>query len=96
MGEPLTIRKGRKRGLAPADVAAQIPVHTYPVEAPFAHWEEETRAYCYLIADNTDHGYVCEAGEIAGVSLADWFRAVFATDLGSAPAGVQWISPRAE
>lgn len=92
----MTVRKGSKRGLTPADVAVTIPVETYPVEAPFSEWVEETRTYCYLIADNTDHGYVCEAGEIAGVSLADWFQAVFRTDLGSAPAGVQWISPRAE
>lgn len=92
----MTVRKGRKRGLTPADVAAQIPAHTYPVEVPFSEWNEETKTYCYQVAGNTDHGFVCEAGELAGVSLADWFRAVFATDLGCAPAGVQWISPRAE
>ena len=90
----MTVRKGRKRSLAPADVAAQIPAHTYPVEVPFSEWNEETKTYCYLVAGNTDRGYVAEAGELAGVSLADWFRAVFATDLGSAPAGVQWIAPR--
>lgn len=92
----MTVRKGRKRSVTPADVAAQIPAHTYPVEVPFSEWEEETKAYCYLVAGNTDHGYVAEAGEIAGVSLADWFRAVFATDLGCAPPGQLWISPRAE
>lgn len=92
----MTVRKGRKRGITPADVAAQIPVHTYPVEVPFSEWYEETKTYCYLVAGNVEHGYVAEAGEIAGVSLADWFRAVFRTDLGSAPAGMQWISPRAE
>lgn len=92
----MTVRRGSKRGLAPADVAAQIPVETYPVEVPFSEWAEETRAYCYLIAGNTDHGFVSEAGEIAKVSLADWFRAVFRTDLGSAPPGQLWIAPRAE
>ena len=92
----MTVRTGSKRSVTPADVAAQIPVHTYPVEVPFSEWEEETRAYCYLVAGNTDHGFVAEAGELAGVSLSDWFRAVFRTDLGSAPAGVQWISPRAD
>lgn len=92
----MTIRKGSQRGVSPADVAAQIRAHTYPVEVPFSEWNEETKTYSYLVAGNTDHGFVCEAGELAGVSLADWFRAVFATDLGSAPAGVQWISPRAE
>ncbi len=92
----MTIRKGSRRGVSPADVAATIPVETYPVEVPFSEWVEETQAYCYLVAGNTDHGFVAEAGELAGISLADWFRAVFRTDLGSAPAGVQWISPRAE
>lgn len=92
----MTIRKGSKRGLTPADVAAQIPVHTYPVEVPFSEWNEETRTYSYLIAGNTEHGFVSSAGELAGVSLADWFRAVFATDLGCAPPGKQWISPREE
>ena len=92
----MTVRRGSKRSVTPADVATQIPVHTYPVEAPFSEWAEETKEYCYLVAGNTEHGFVAEAGELAGVSLADWFRAVFATDLGSAPAGVQWISPRAE
>ena len=92
----MTIRKGSQRGVSPADVAAQIRAHTYPVEVPFSEWAEETKTYCYLVAGNTDHGFICEAGEIAEVSLADWFRAVFATDLGCAPAGVQWISPRAE
>ena len=92
----MTIRKGSQRGVSPADVAATISVETYPVEVPFSEWNEETRTYCYLVAGETDHGYVTEAGEIAGVSLADWFRAVFATDLGSAPAGVQWIAPRAD
>ena len=92
----MTIRKGSKRGVTPGEVAAKIPVETYPVEVPFSEWAEETKAYSYLIAGNTDHGFVSEAGELARVSLADWFRAVFATDLGCAPAGVQWISPRAE
>lgn len=92
----MTVRKGKKRSVTPADVAAQIRAHTYPVEVPFSEWAEETRSYSYLIAGNTDHGFVAEAGELAGVSLADWFRAVFATDLGSAPAGVQWVAPRAE
>ena len=92
----MTIRKGSRRGVAPADVAAQILAHTYPVEAPSSEWAEETQAYCYAMAGDTSHGFVVEAGELAGVSLADWFRAVFRTDLGSAPAGVQWISPRAE
>lgn len=92
----MTIRKGSKRGLTPADVAATIPVETYPVEVPFSEWAEETKAYCYQVAGNTDHGFISSAGEIAGVSLADWFRAVFATDLGCAPPGKQWISPRAE
>ena len=92
----MTIRKGSQRGVSPADVAAQIRAHTYPVEVPFSEWAEETKTYCYLIAGNTDHGFICEAGEIAEVSLADWFRAVFRTDLGSAPAGVQWIAPREE
>lgn len=92
----MTIRKGSQRGVSPADVAVTIPVHTYPVEVPFSEWNEETKTYCYLVAGNTDHGFVSEAGEIAGVSLADWFRAVFATDLGCAPPGKQWISPRAE
>lgn len=92
----MTIRKGSQRGVSPADVATQIPVHTYPVEVPFSEWNEETKTYCYLVAGNTDHGFICEAGEIAEVSLADWFRAVFRTDLGSAPAGVQWIAPREE
>lgn len=92
----MTVRKAKKRGATPADVAAQIPVHTYPVEVPFSEWEEETKAYCYLVAGNTEHDFVSSAGEIAGVSLADWFRAVFATDLGSAPPGQLWISPRAE
>lgn len=90
----MTIRRGSKRGIAPADVAAQIPAHTYPVEVPFSEWAEETKAYCYDIAGNTDHGFMAAAGELAGVSLADWFKAVFRTDLGSAPAGVQWIAPR--
>lgn len=90
----MTIRRGSRRGVTPADVAVKVQAHTYPLEVPFSEWEEETKAYCYLVAGNTDHGYVAEAGEIAGVSLADWFRAVFRTDLGSAPAGVQWISPR--
>lgn len=92
----MTIRKGKKRGVAPADVAAQIRAHTYPVEVPFSEWNEETKTYSYLVAGNVEHGFVAEAGEIAGVSLADWFRAVFRTDLGSAPAGVQWIAPREE
>lgn len=92
----MTIRKGSKRGVTPADVAVKVQAHTYPVEVPFSEWYEETRAYCYLIAGNTDHSFVAEAGELAGVSLADWFKAVFRTDLGSAPAGVQWIAPRAE
>lgn len=92
----MTIRKGSRRGVSPADVATQIPVETYPVEVPFSEWEEETKSYCYLVAGETDHGYVAEASEIAGVSLADWFRAVFRTDLGSAPPGQLWISPRAE
>lgn len=92
----MTVRRGSKRSVTPADVASRIPTHTYPVEVPFSEWAEETKTYSYLVAGNTDHGFVCEAGELAGVSLADWFRAVFATDLGSAPAGVQWISPRAE
>ena len=92
----MTIRKGKKRGVTPADVAVKVQAHTYPLEVPFSEWEEETKAYSYLIAGNTDHGFTCEAGEIAGVSLADWFRAVFRTDLGCAPAGVQWISPRAD
>lgn len=92
----MTVRKGSKRGITPADVAVKVPVETYPVEVPFSEWAEETRAYCYLVAGNTEHGFVSEAGEIAGVSLADWFKAVFRTSLGSAPAGVQWISPRAE
>ena len=92
----MTVRKGRKRGITPADVAAQIPVHTYPVEVPFSEWVEETQAYCYAMAGNTEHGFVSSAGELAEVSLADWFRAVFATDLGSAPPGQLWISPRAE
>lgn len=92
----MTVRRGSKRSVTPADVATQIPVETYPVEVPFSEWEEETKAYCYLVAGETDHGYVAEAGEIAGVSLSDWFQAVFRTDLGSAPAGSQWISPRAE
>ena len=92
----MTVRRGSKRSVTPADVAAQIPAHTYPVEAPFSEWVEETRTYCYLVAGNTDHGFVAEAGELAGISLADWFRAVFATDLGCAPPGQLWISPRAE
>ena len=92
----MTIRRGSKRSVTPADVAVKIPAHTYPVEVPFSEWEEETKAYCYLGAGNTDHGYVAEAGELAGVSLADWFKAVFRTDLGSAPPGQLWISPRAE
>ena len=92
----MTIRKGSKRGLTPHDVATQIPVESYPVEVPFSEWEEETKAYCYLVAGETDHGYVAEAGEIAGVSLADWFRAVFATDMGCAPPGQFWIAPRAK
>lgn len=92
----MTIRRGSRRGVTPADVAAQILAHTYPVEVPFSEWAEETRAYCYLVAGETDHGFVCEAGELAEVSLADWFRAVFRTDLGSAPPGQLWISPRAE
>lgn len=92
----MTIRRSSRRGVAPSDVATQIPVHTYPVEVPFSEWNEETKTYCYLVAGNTDHGFICEAGEIAEVSLADWFRAVFRTDLGSAPAGVQWIAPREE
>lgn len=92
----MTVRRGSKRGVTPEDVATQILAHTYPVEVPFSEWAEETKAYCYLVAGNTDHGFVSEAGELARVSLADWFRAVFATDLGSAPAGVQWIAPREE
>lgn len=92
----MTIRKGSKRGVTPEDVATQVLAHTYPVEVPFSEWEEETKAYCYQVAGNTDHGFVAEAGELAGVSLADWFRAVFATDLGCAPPGQLWISPRAE
>ena len=92
----MTIRKRKKRGATPADVAAQIRAHTYPVEVPFSEWAEETRSYSYLIAGNTDHGFVTKAGELARVSLADWFRAVFATDLGCAPPGKQWISPRAD
>lgn len=92
----MTIRKGSRRGVTPADVAVKIPAHTYPVEVPFSEWAEETRGYCYLIAGNTDHGFVCEAGELAGVSLADWFRKVLRTDLGSAPPGKQWIAPREE
>lgn len=92
----MTIRKGSQRGVSPADVAAQIRAHTYPVEVPFSEWAEETKTYCYQVAGNTDHGYVAEAGELAEVSLADWFRAVFATDLGCAPPGQLWISPRAE
>lgn len=92
----MTIRKGSRRGVCPADVATQVPVHTYPVEVPFSEWAEETKAYCYAIAGNTDHGFVCEAGELAEVSLAHWFKAVFRTELGSAPAGVQWISPRVD
>lgn len=92
----MTIRKGSKRGVSPADVATQIPVEAYPVEAPFSEWAEETKTYSYLVAGNVEHGFVAEAGEIAGVSLADWFRAVFATDMGCAPPGKQWISPRAE
>lgn len=92
----MTVRKRSQRGLTPHDVAAKIPVHNYPVEVPFSEWAEETKTYSYLIAGNTDHGFVAEAGELAGVSLADWFRAVFATDLGCAPPGQLWISPRAE
>ena len=92
----MTIRRSSRRGVTPANVAAQILAHTYPLEVPFSEWAEETQAYCYAMAGNTEHGFVSSAGELAGVSLADWFRAVFATDLGSAPAGVQWISPRAE
>ena len=92
----MTIRRGSRRGVTPAEVAVRVPVETYPVEVPFSEWAEETKAYCYQVAGNTDHGFVAEAGELAGVSLADWFQAVFRTDLGSAPAGVQWISPRAE
>lgn len=92
----MTVRRSKKRGATPADVASRIPTHTYPVEVPFSEWEEETKAYCYLVAGNTEHGFVSSAGELAGVSLADWFRAVFATDLGSAPPGQLWISPRAE
>lgn len=92
----MTIRRGSKRSVTPADVATQVPVHTYPVEVPFSEWAEETESYCYLVAGNTDHGFVCEAGELAEVSLADWFKAVFRTDLGSAPPGQLWISPRAE
>ena len=92
----MTIRRGSKRSVTPADVAVKIPAHTYPVEVPFSEWAEETRAYCYQVAGNTDHGFICEAGEIAEVSLADWFKKVFRTDLGCAPPGKQWISPRAE
>ena len=92
----MTVRRGSKRSVTPADVAAQIPVHTYPVEVPFSEWEEETKTYSYLVAGNTDHGFVAEAGELAGVSLADWFKAVFRTDLGCAAPGQLWISPRAE
>ena len=92
----MTIRKAKKRGVTPADVAVKIPVESYPVEVPFSEWAEETRAYSFLIAGNTEHGFVSSAGELAGVSLADWFRAVFATDLGCAPPGQLWISPRAE
>lgn len=92
----MTIRKGSRRGVSPADVAATIPVETYPVEVPFSEWAEETQAYCYVMAGNTDHGFISSAGEIAGVSLADWFKKVFRTDLGCAPPGKQWISPRAE
>lgn len=92
----MTVRRGSKRSVTPADVAAQIPAHTYPVEVPFSEWAEETKTYCYLVAGNTEHDFVSSAGEIAGVSLADWFRAVFATDLGCAPPGQLWISPRAE
>lgn len=92
----MTVRRGSRRGVTPSDVAVKVPVESYPVEAPFSEWAEETRTYCYLVAGNTDHGFVAEAGELAGVSLADWFKAVFRTELGSAPAGVQWISPRAD
>lgn len=92
----MTVRKGSKRGLTPRDVAARIRAHTYPVEVPFSEWAEETKTYCYQVAGNTDHGFVAEAGELAGVSLADWFQAVFRTDLGCAPPGQLWISPRAE
>jgi len=92
----MTVRTGSKRSVTPADVAAQILAHAYPVEVPFSEWAEETKTYCYLVAGNTEHDFVSSAGEIAGVSLADWFRAVFATDLGCAPPGKQWISPRAE
>lgn len=92
----MTVRRGSKRSVTPADVATQIPVETYPVEVPFSEWAEETRAYSFLVAGNTDHGYVTEAGELAGVSLADWFKKVFRTDLGCAPPGKQWIAPRAE
>lgn len=90
----MTIRKGSKRGVTPEDVATQVLAHTYPVEVPFSEWEEETKAYCHQVAGNTDHGFISSAGEIAGVSLADWFRAVFATDMGCAPPGKQWIAPR--
>lgn len=92
----MTVRKGKKRGATPANVAAQILAHTYPLEVPFSEWYEETKTYCYLVAGNTDHGFVAEAGELAEVSLAHWFKAVFRTELGSAPPGKQWISPRAE
>lgn len=92
----MTIRRGSRRGVTPAEVAVRVPVETYPVEVPFSEWAEETKAYCYQVAGNTDHGFVAEAGELAGVSLADWFQAVFRTDLGSAPPGQLWISPRAE
>lgn len=90
----MTIRKASRRGVTPHDVAVRVPVETYPVEVPFSEWAEETRAYCYLVAGNTEHDFVSSAGEIAGVSLADWFRAVFRTDLGCAPPGKQWIAPR--
>lgn len=92
----MTVRRDSKRSVTPADVAVKIQVESYPVEAPFSEWAEETKTYSYLIAGNTDHGFVAEAGELAGVSLADWFRAVFATDMGCAPPGQLWISPRAE
>ena len=90
----MTVRRGSKRSVTPADVAVKVQAHSYPLEVPFSEWEEETKAYCYLVAGNTDHGFTCETGELAGGSLADWFRAVFATDMGCAPPGKQWIAPR--
>ena len=85
-----------RRRRTPVDAAIELAQRfkpDYPADAPFTEWYEATAEYCLFAAGTDEPGLVCRVSELSGVSLADWFRAVFATPEGNAAPGKQLITP---